>query len=194
MKDIISYALTGLCRRIFLLLDRRGERLYYLRPCHLTGVLNELLLGMRSKSTGIDSYAQHRDTIVSGSIARLLVKARGCDNNRRDTELLGNNTRTGLLGRTDAATAIARNNSINLQGNKTLTELLRRLALDARGGIRTGNGQFVVHNNLSRGIMFQNKPFELWMSNIIHKILTHDGNGLAVKSRQTRRHLNRLHR
>ena len=193
MIHIVGDALSASGSGIFVVGDGRGERFFYLRPCHLVGVADQLFLAMGGKSTGIDCHSEHRHAVVAGRIACLIVEARSRDDDRRNAEFLGYDARAGLLRGADTAAAIAGNDRIYLEVDEPLAEHFGGLACDARCRVGACNGQLVVHNDFGSGIFCQDQPLEFGMGDVIHEVLAHDGDGFSVESRQSWRHLDGFH-
>lgn len=105
---VAQVAVVGILGGIYLRLrDRRSESGKDLRPSHITGVVNQLLLGVRGKSARVLGGTQDSYAVVVRRVFGLVGKTRSCHHDGRDAEVLRGNRGTCLFRRANTTTAVA---------------------------------------------------------------------------------------
>ena len=177
----------------FLLGDGLGQAFKDLDPKHLSCVLLDLFLGVRSEGARINGYTQGGNAIVVGGSAGLGVESRGSNHHRRDADILGCDAGTGLLGCAYAASAVARDDGVNAIVYQFLLETLHLRLVHPWAGEQSRRADFVqdIDGGCREGL--QDEALEFGMGDAGHERASHQGDGLAVEGFQSLGHLDHLH-
>ena len=185
---VAQVTVVGVLGGVYLRLrDRCSESGKDLRPSHIAGVVNQLLLGVRGKSTRVLGGTQDSYTVVVRRVFGLVGETRSCHHDCRDAEVLCRDGGTCLFGRTDATTTVTADDYIYVIINQFLFESLRLLAVDTHTCVRTCITHHIGQKNGHVLVVLLDDAFEFGVRDVRHETDTDDSNRLVVESRQTRR-------
>ena len=119
----------------------------------------------------------------------------GCGNHhRRDADVLCRDTRSGLLGRADAAAAVSRDDSVHAIFQQPLLEALHLRLAGPRTREQASRADFAQQVDRGIGKSLKDEPSQLHMGNTRHERASHKGNRFSVKALKTRSHLDHIDR
>ena len=177
----------------FFLGKRLGQHGLNLRPQHIARVFLQLLLGMRGKRARVNRNTQHGHTVIIGCRLGLGVKTGGRNHHRRDADILGGDAVACLLGRADAAAAVARHHCINAIFQQALLESLDLGFASVGAWEQSSRTDLAQQIDGSGGVFLKDETLELNVGHAGHERAAHQGDGLALKRLQPVGHLNHLH-